>query len=97
MDKAIYFKNRAAVILKQSKYVTQECDKALNISPNNPKGLFRLCLALKAVQMFEEAYRDARHVISVDPSNKLIQPIASCLEMKFVKEDWKKIQELVQS
>lgn len=80
-DKAIYYKNRAAVHLKQQDYqkVIDDCDKALNISPNDPKALYRRCQALEALGRFEEAYRDARAVITADPGNKAIQPIIAKL------------------
>ncbi|XP_058799636.1 protein unc-45 homolog B [Phymastichus coffea] len=80
-DKAIYYKNRAAVYLKQKDYekVIKDCEEALKISPNDPKALFRRCLALEALERFEEAYRDARAVITSDPGDKAIQPIASRL------------------
>lgn len=80
-DKAVYLKNRAAVHLKQKDYkkAIQDCDDALKISPNDPKALFRRCQALEAEERFEEAYRDARAVITSDPSNKAIQPIATRL------------------
>lgn len=80
-DKAVYYKNRAAVYLKEKKYdkVIKDCDEALKISPHDPKALFRRCQALEALERFEEAYRDARAVITNDPGNKTIQPMAARL------------------
>lgn len=80
-EKAIFYKNRAAVHLKQQHYdsAIKDCDEALKICPKDPKALFRRCQALEAMERFEEAYRDARHIISLDPSNKAIQPIAARL------------------
>lgn len=80
-DKAIYYKNRAATYLKQEEYnkVIEDCDKALKICPNDPKALFRRCQALEALERYEEAYRDARYIISADPGNKAIQSIAARL------------------
>ncbi|XP_076753558.1 unc-45 myosin chaperone [Xylocopa sonorina] len=80
-EKAIYYKNRAAVYLKQQEYskAIKDCDEALKICPNDPKALFRRCQALEALERFEEAYRDARYIISADPGNKAIQPIAARL------------------
>lgn len=76
-EKAIYYKNRAAVYLKQKEYnkVVADCDQALKICPNDPKALFRRCQALEALERFEESYRDARYIMNLDPSNKAIQPI----------------------
>ncbi|XP_034183265.1 unc-45 myosin chaperone isoform X2 [Osmia lignaria lignaria] len=80
-EKAIYYKNRAAAYLKQEEYnkAIKDCDEALKICPNDPKALFRRCQALDALERFEEAYRDARYIISADPGNKAIQPIAARL------------------
>lgn len=80
-DKAVYLKNRAAVHLKQLNYekAIKDCDDALKISPNDPKALFRRCQALDALERYEEAYRDARYIINVDPGNKAIQPIIARL------------------
>ncbi|CAD1478878.1 unnamed protein product, partial [Heterotrigona itama] len=80
-DKAIFYKNRAATYLKQEEYnkAIEDCDKALKICPNDPKALFRRCQALEALERYEEAYRDARYIISADPGNKAIQPIAARL------------------
>ncbi|XP_031364075.1 protein unc-45 homolog B [Apis dorsata] len=80
-EKAIYYKNRAATYLKQEEYnkAIKDCDEALKICPNDPKALFRRCQALEALERFEEAYRDARYIISADPANKTIQPIAARL------------------
>lgn len=89
-EKAIYYKNRAAVYLKQEEYnkAIRDCDEALKICPNNPKALFRRCQALESLERFEEAYRDARYIISADPGNKAIQPILARLH-EIVQERYK--------
>ncbi|XP_078050884.1 unc-45 myosin chaperone isoform X1 [Augochlora pura] len=89
-EKAIYYKNRAAVYLKQEEYnkAVKDCDESLNICPNDPKALFRRCQALEALERYEEAYRDARYIISVDPGNKAIQPITARLH-EIVQERYK--------
>lgn len=78
-EKAIYYKNRAAVYLKKKDYdkTIKDCEEALKICPTDPKTLYRRCLALKSLERFEEAYRDARQIITSDPGNKDIQPIAA--------------------
>ena len=81
VEKAIFYKNRAAVYLKQLEYdkAIKDCDEALKICPSDPKALFRRCQALDALERFEEAYRDARYVINADPNNKAIKPIIARL------------------
>lgn len=80
-EKAVYYKNRAAVYLKQKDHAKaiSDCDEALKICPSDPKALFRRCQALEALERFEEAYRDARIIVNVDPSNKAVQPILARL------------------
>ncbi|XP_054271467.1 protein unc-45 homolog B isoform X1 [Macrosteles quadrilineatus] len=80
-EKAILFKNRAAVYLKQEDFAKalKDCDKSLEIVPNDPKTLFRRCQALENLNRPEEAYRDARQVHTVDPTNKAIQPVLARL------------------
>ncbi|XP_054014557.1 protein unc-45 homolog B [Hylaeus anthracinus] len=89
-EKAVYYKNRAAAYLKQKEYnkAVMDCDEALKICQNDPKALFRRCQALEALERFEEAYRDARYIISADPGNKAIQPIAARLH-EIVQERYK--------
>ncbi|KAM3963852.1 unc-45 myosin chaperone [Aphomia sociella] len=80
-DMATYLKNRAAAYLKTNQYdkAIQDCDEALKIVPEDPKALFRRAQALENLQKYEEAYRDAKAIFTVDPSNKAIQPVLSRL------------------
>ncbi|KAF7987508.1 hypothetical protein HCN44_003270 [Aphidius gifuensis] len=80
-EKAVFLKNRAAVYLKQKDYENTiiDCDEALKLSPNDPKALFRRCQALESLKRYEEAYRDARHIINIDPTNKPVKTILSRL------------------
>lgn len=72
---SVYLKNRAAAYLKLEKYekALKDCDASLAIVSTDPKALFRRSQALEQLERFEEAYRDARQVLLVDPSNKAIQ------------------------
>lgn len=76
-EKAVYYKNRAAVHLKKCEFseARDDCTAALDIVPSDPKALFRRCQAFEALEKFEEAYRDARQIHTLDPGNKAIQPI----------------------
>ncbi|XP_066149150.1 protein unc-45 homolog B [Euwallacea fornicatus] len=73
---AIYYKNRAAAHLKLEDFekTLQDCDRSLEICPNDPKALFRRCQALESLQRYEEAFRDATQIFKDDPTNKSIQP-----------------------
>ena len=76
-EKAILYKNKAAVHLKVSDYeaAIKDCTASLEISPNDPKALFRRCQAYEALEKYEEAYKDARQVHNLDKNNKAIAPI----------------------
>lgn len=80
-DLATYLKNRAAAYLKINEYekAIEDCTDALKIIPEDPKALFRRCQALESLQRFEEAYRDAKSIFTVEPTNKAVQPILSRL------------------
>ncbi|KAK9503519.1 hypothetical protein O3M35_010058 [Rhynocoris fuscipes] len=80
-ERAIILKNRAAVYLKlnENQKAIEDCDKALEIIPEDPKALFRRCQALENVGRYEEAFRDAKQIHTVDPTNKAIQPILARL------------------
>lgn len=80
-DLATYLKNRAAAYLKtnDNEKVIKDCDEALQIIPEDPKALFRRAQALESLGRFEEAYRDAKTIFTVDPSNKAVQPVLSRL------------------
>ncbi|XP_050666566.1 protein unc-45 homolog B [Leptidea sinapis] len=80
-DMATYLKNRAAVHLKLNSFneAVKDCDEALKIIHEDPKALFRRCQALESLERYEEAYRDAKNIFTVDPANKAIQPILSRL------------------
>ncbi|RZF48427.1 hypothetical protein LSTR_LSTR011380 [Laodelphax striatellus] len=90
-DKAVLYKNRAAAYLKLNELdkAIKDCDSSLEITPNDPKALFRRCQALDSLNRHEEAYRDARHLNVIDPNNKAVQPILSRLH-EIVQENQKK-------
>ena len=49
---AVYYKNRAAAHLKLKEYkkAVSDCNKSLEITPDDPKALFRRCQALEALE-----------------------------------------------
>lgn len=83
-DTLVCLKNRAAALLKLENYEEAIADttKVLDSSPNDPKALYRRCQALEHLNRFEEAYRDARHILLVDPGNKDVQPVLARLYQK---------------
>ncbi|XP_033727362.1 LOW QUALITY PROTEIN: protein unc-45 homolog A-like [Pecten maximus] len=76
-DKAAIYKNMAACHLKQEKYTEaiEDATAALEVNDNDPKALYRRCLAYEKLGKVEEAYKDAGALIKVDPKNTAIQPV----------------------
>lgn len=76
---ATFYKNRAAAYLKLEKYeqVVRDCNKALELEPNEPKAMYRRAQANENLGRFEEAYRDAVSVWNVDKNDKTIK---QCVE-----------------
>lgn len=72
---ATFYKNRAAAYLKMEKFeqAVRDCDKSLELEPNEPKALFRRAQAKEQLGHFEEAYRDAVTVWNVDKSDKSVK------------------------
>jgi two-component SAPR family response regulator len=51
------------------------CFTALDICPGDTKALYRRCQAHEHLGKYDEAYKDARKLIQLEPGNKAIQPI----------------------
>ena len=52
---------------------------ALDLGPNDPKALYRRCLAYEGLGKIEEAYKDAAMLIKVDPKNTSVKPVLARL------------------
>ncbi|RXG56928.1 Protein unc-45-like protein B [Armadillidium vulgare] len=80
-DKSVFLKNRAAVYLKTQEYenVIKDCTSSLELTPNDPKALYRRAQAYEKQELFEKAYADARAVQNADPKNKEVQVMLSHL------------------
>ena len=76
-EKAVLYKNRAAVYLKLDEHENAvfDCNMALELSPNDPKALFRRSQAYEVLGKIDLAYNDAKQVHNLDPKNKAIEPV----------------------
>ncbi|GAB0093021.1 Protein unc-45 homolog B [Sergentomyia squamirostris] len=74
-DRSVFYKNRAACYLKTLDFrrAEKDCQVALEITPSDPKSLFRKAQALEGLEKFEEAYKTARDAWNTDPNNKALQ------------------------
>ncbi|KAK3759084.1 hypothetical protein RRG08_010697 [Elysia crispata] len=89
-EKAVVYKNRAACHLKlgDNKAAIIDASLSLDLTPNDPKALFRRCQAYEAQGKMEEAFKDVSQLIKVDPQNKAAQPLYTKLN-KFVQDKMK--------
>ena len=73
---ATFYKNRAAIHIKNEDWnkAVDDCTKCLDMTPNDPKALFRRVQAYESLGKNELAYKDAREVHNLDKNNKMIQP-----------------------
>lgn len=80
-DKAVLYKNRAAVHLKCEEFeqTVKDCTECLELTPKDPKALFRRAQAYEALEQTEKAYADARAVQGIDPKNKEVQQMLTRL------------------
>ena len=76
-DLPTYLKNRAAAYLKLEKYeaAIADCTTSLELTPKDPKALFRRSQAYESLARYEEAYKDAIDLWKVDQENKQIKPV----------------------
>ena len=83
-DKSLLLKNRAAVNLKTENFqaVVDDCTAALEITPQDPKALYRRCQAYESLDKVDLAYNDAKTIHKVDPKNKAIEPFLVRLHAK---------------
>ncbi|CAG7734226.1 unnamed protein product [Allacma fusca] len=80
--RCVLHKNAAMSYLKLNKFkdALGECDKALEISPKDPKTLYRRATALEGLERFEEAYRDAQQALVSSPGDAAsLKPLLSRL------------------
>lgn len=82
-ERAVLFKNRAAVYLKEEEFekVVKDCTECLEITPSDPKALFRRAQAYVAQEIPEKAYVDAMLAQKNDPKNKELQAMLSTLHL----------------
>ncbi|XP_045617227.2 protein unc-45 homolog B [Procambarus clarkii] len=80
-DSSVLYKNRAAVYLKIEDFenTVKDCTRCLEITPKDPKALFRRAQAYESLEQFEKAYADARALQFIDPKNKDVQEMLSRL------------------
>lgn len=74
-DRAVLYKNRAAVYIKLGEHenAVRDCSAALDIVADDPKALYRRCVAYEQLGKHEEAYADGKRCLASDPGNREIQ------------------------
>lgn len=87
--------NLAMVHIKLDQYLEaiKNCESALEIDPNNTKGLFRRGTGYYRIREYEKAIKDFEKVIELEPENKAAknQLVISRQALRKQKEDEKKL------
>lgn len=91
---ATYYCNRAACLLHESRYdnAIQDCDLAILLNPKYTKAYIRRMTAYEKTEQTEEALRDAKQALGLDPQNKDIRKHVSRLQ-KMEDERMEKLKE----
>lgn len=79
---AVYYSNRAATNLHLGRNgdALDDCDVALLFNPTYVKALLRRCTAYERMEKTEEALRDARMAVEMDPKNAAARKNAARLQ-----------------
>lgn len=70
---AVAYSNRACCYLKHCKYTLalNDCNRALEMDPNNVKAYFRRAQAFQHKNLFHEALQDVEEVLKREPNQKM--------------------------
>ena len=84
---AVVLKNRAACYLKLKDFLAalSDCTQSLQITPNDPKALYRRAQAYEGDGSLTEAFSDLKLLISIDPKNKEANALAQKLTITIKK------------
>lgn len=91
---SVYHCNRAATLLQLCRYeeAIEDCNIALLLNPKYVKALIRRMTAYEKTDRFEEALRDAKEALSMDPTHKDIRRHVNRLQ-KIEDERLEKLKE----
>ena len=92
--KAVLLKNRAACHLKLNDYSSalSDCTQSLQITPKDPKALYRRAQAYEGNGNLTDAFADLKHLLAINPKNKEANVLARKLTTTI-----KKHQDVLQS
>lgn len=92
--RAVFLKNKAACHLKLKNYSSalSDCTQSLQITPNDPKALYRRAQAYEGNGSLTDAFNDLKHLLAIDPKNKEANELARKLTATI-----KKHQDILQS
>jgi len=91
---AVYYSNRAACLLHECRYdeAIQDCEIAILLNPKYTKAYVRRMTAYEKTDQSEEALRDAKEALNLDPQNKEIRKHVNRLQ-KVEDERMEKLKE----
>eukprot|EP01100_Stratorugosa_tubuloviscum_P010685 TRINITY_DN4611_c0_g1_i1.p1 TRINITY_DN4611_c0_g1~~TRINITY_DN4611_c0_g1_i1.p1 ORF type:complete len:194 (+),score=67.38 TRINITY_DN4611_c0_g1_i1:58-639(+) len=95
----ILFANRAACYLQKTDFdnCVKDCNQAINLDNNYLKAIQRRASAFEKLNNFEDALKDYKKIIQLDPTNEQARKMIPNLEKIVEVEREKKIQEAIGS
>mmetsp|Transcript_39854 Transcript_39854/g.96174 ORF Transcript_39854/g.96174 Transcript_39854/m.96174 type:complete len:332 (+) Transcript_39854:134-1129(+) len=91
---AVYYSNRAAALMHLDRYDSciKDCDVAILLNPMYTKAYVRRSAAYEKTERTEDALRDMKHALQLDPSNVTVRKAVSRLQ-KIEDERLEKLKE----
>jgi len=76
-DRCALYKNRSMCHLKLEQWqkCVDDASKALELAPSDVKALFRRCQAYEKLEKYEDAFKDCKRMVSIDPKNAAAQDL----------------------
>mmetsp|Transcript_39853 Transcript_39853/g.96171 ORF Transcript_39853/g.96171 Transcript_39853/m.96171 type:complete len:336 (+) Transcript_39853:134-1141(+) len=91
---AVYYSNRAAALMHLDRYDSciKDCDVSILLNPMYTKAYVRRSAAYEKTERTEDALRDMKHALQLDPSNVTVRKAVSRLQ-KIEDERLEKLKE----
>mmetsp|Transcript_20769 Transcript_20769/g.42926 ORF Transcript_20769/g.42926 Transcript_20769/m.42926 type:complete len:208 (+) Transcript_20769:419-1042(+) len=91
---AVYYANRAATLLHLGRYgeAIDDCDVSLMLNPTYVKALLRRCTAYERTENTEDALKDAKKAVELEPGNSVARKNVTRLQ-KLEDERLEKLKE----
>ena len=84
-ENATIYTNKAFVALKMNRpqEVLANCEKALELEPNNIKALYRQAMAWKALKEFENAVKNLEKILSIESNSDARRELENIMQRSY--------------